>query len=371
MTRALPCCLAAFAGMFLFAAVGRATAAEAETAKDKAPPAAAAPAAEEGSELDRLIPEIKFEDMRLDEIVDYLSDIEPRFKALVVRDPDVPRDYPQVRLRLKRVPIGQMLEVLTSAYPDIEVSPVQANNGPPGHDGRPVYIIKVHASERAKAANGEVVPGGVKVYRLLNVVGALVQSTHPDLSGKDRAAVEKEALDQVLSLVKAALSQVGQGGGNPAPVLQVHPETQTLIFKGSSEQRDAVEDVLGALTPEGMRINNQDAERRAQAAAAADDHRRLQAQLNEVRNQSLNQVSELEKKLQEAEARAKSLQEQELKRVADAERAKVRLEDRERLLSELNAKIADLENRYDAVRKQQGTAQPSGREGGGGGGGAK
>jgi chromosome segregation ATPase len=199
---------------------------------------------------------------------------------------------------------------------------------------------------------------------LTTVVGALAQSTHPDLSAKDRPAAEKEALDQVLSLLKAALSQVGQGGANAAPVLQVHPETQTLIFKGSPEQRDAVEDVLAALTPEGQRDNSQEAERRKQAAVA-EDRRRLQLQMNEVRDQSANQVAEMQKKLQEAESRLKELQTQEVQRVADAERAKIRLEEREKLLGDLNAKLNDLEARYDAVRKQQGQQQPSGREGGG------
>jgi len=174
----------------------------------------------------------------------------------------------------------------------------------------------------------------------------------------------------VLSLVKAALSQVGQGGGNPPPVLQVHPETQTLIFKGSSEQRDAVEDVLAALAPEGQRgDNNQQAELRKQAA---EERRKLQAQLNSVQEQAAVQVADLQKKLQEAEVRLKETQSQEMQRVAEAERAKIRLEEQQKLLAELNAKLNDLENRYDAVRRQQGQPQqPSGRDGGGGGSGAK
>jgi hypothetical protein len=370
MTRTLPCCPAALLGMFLFVALASA-ATEAETAKDKsaAPPAAAAPAAQEGSELDRIVPEVTFEDQRLDDIIEFLTDLEPRFKALVIRDPDVPRDYPQVRLRLKRVPLGQILEVLTTAFPDIEVSPVQANNGPQGAEARPVYIIKVHASDRAKAASGEVVPGGVKVYRLTNVVGTLAQSAHPDLSAKERPTAEKEAMDQVLSLVKAALSQVGQGGGNPPPVLQVHPETQTLIFKGSSEQRDAVEDVLAALAPEGQLGNAQQAELRKQAA---EERRKLQAQLTSVQEQAAVQVADLQKKLQEAEVRLKETQTLEMRRLAEAERAKIRLEEQQKLLADLNAKLSDLENRYDAVRRQQGQPQqPSGRDGGGGGSGAK
>jgi hypothetical protein len=368
MTRAITCCLTAFAGMFLFLAVNRTTAAEADTAKDK-PPAAAPPAdadpQAEGTELDRLIPEIRFEDQRLDDIVDYLTDLEPRFKALVVRDPDVPRDYPQVRLKLKRVPLGQVLEVLTTAYPDIEVSQVQANNGPERAEARPVYIIKVHSSDRARTATGDVVPGGVKVYRLTNVVGGLAQSSHPELSAKDRPAAEKDALDQVLSLMKAALSQVGQGSSTPAPVLQIHPETQTLIFKGSSEQRDAVEDVLAALTPEGLGgNNNQQAELRKQAT---EERQRLQAQLNQAREQAGSQVADMQKKLQESEERLKALQAQDMQRVADAERTKIRLEEREKLLAEVKAKLADLENRYDAVRKQQDPQQkqPSGRDSGG------
>jgi hypothetical protein len=366
MTRTLPCCLAAL-GMFIFVALASA-ATEAETAKDKAPapPAAAAPAAEEGSELDRVVPEVAFEDQRLDDVIDYLTDLEPRFKALVIRDPDVPRDYPQVRLKLKKVPLGQILEVLTNAFPDIEVSPVQANNGPQGADARPVYLIKVHSSDRAKASTGEVVPGGVKVYRLTNVVGALAQVGHPDLSAKDRPAAEKESLDQVLSLMKAALSQVGQGGGNPGAVLQVHPETQTLIFKGSSEQRDAVEDVLAALAPEGQQ---RDMRQEARLKQAADDQVRLQRQMNEVREQSATQVAEMQKKLEEAEARLKETQAVQMKQLAEAERAKIRLEEREKLLAGLTAKLDDLEKRYDAVRRQQQSTRDGG--GGGGGGGAK
>src|SRR5205807_5814909 len=61
----------------------------------------------------------------------------------------------------------------------------------------------------------------------------------------DIAALQKSALGDVLSLVKAALSQID----GPAPVLQVHEATQTLIFKGTPEQRAALEDVLDALDP--------------------------------------------------------------------------------------------------------------------------
>ena len=141
-------------------------------------------------------------------------------------------------------------------------------------------------------------------------------------------------------------------------MLQVHPETQTLIFKGSSEQRDAVEDVLAALAPEGQLGNAQQAELRKQAA---EERRKFQAQLNSVQEQAAVQVADLQKKLQEAEARLKESQTLEMQRLSEAERAKIRLEEQQKLLAELNAKLNDLENRYDAARRQQGQPQqPSG-----------
>ena len=307
----------------------------------RAPPAAAAPTAQEGSELDRIVPEVTFEDQRLDDIIEFLTDLEPRFKALVIRDPDVPRDYPQVRLRLKRVPLGQILEVLTTAFPDIEVSPVQANNGPQGADARPVYIIKVHASDRAKAASGEVVPGGVKVYRLTNVVGTLAQSAHP-------------------RPLRQGTTDRREGGDGPGPLagegraVAGRPGRREPAAGAPGASRDPDADLQGFVRT-ARRGGGRAGRPRAGGNLATPSRPNCARKLRKSGGSSRRSFGAgagrgAGRRPAEEAAGGGGAAEGDANlgngaRLAEAERAKVRFEEQQKLLADLNAKLSDLEHR--------------------------
>ena len=90
----------------------------------------------------------------------------------------------------------------------------------------------------------------------------------------------------MLSVIKAALAQVPNGN---SAVLQVHEETETLIFKGTLPHQEAVEQVLQALTggnggfAAGVGRARTDAEHAA--AEAKSVAAQLQSQIGQLRNE--------------------------------------------------------------------------------------
>jgi hypothetical protein len=153
-----------------------------------------------------------------------------------VRENGVPEGYPKVRMRLKNVTLGQVWSVLQAANPELEVQPVEVQTAEEGPARPPIYLIRV------KAPTTGVPEVAVRAYAL----GPVEQAMSAKGGGGKEAAHGNDSLDRVLSLIKATLAQVP---GSGEPVLQVHEETGTLIFKGSADQKAVLEDVLAALVP--------------------------------------------------------------------------------------------------------------------------
>jgi hypothetical protein len=273
-----------------------------------------------GKGIDQVLPELSFTDVSLEDLTLFLQDVNPAFKALVVRDPDAPADFPQLRMRLKNVTTKVFLDVLMQAYSDLEITKV-------GPADQPVYVIKVHAPRNAPAAAAAGGRGGVKVYRLSNALGSVLnnQGIAMPADPKARVPVEKAALDHVLSLVKAALAQAGGTG----PVLQVHEETQTLIFKGSVDQRAAVEDALSAL---GVNIPPDNSE----SAALRREVDQWRSRLEEERARAAERSDLLQKQTEEMRMRARESEVEASQRAVELERLKVRLEQMQEKLKLLN-----------------------------------
>jgi len=256
--------------------------------------------------MSRVLPDIDFSGVGLDDALDYLRDLVPEFKTVLVRDKGVPDDYPTVKIKLKKVTLGQVWSVLQTAMPDLEVQPVGENDG-----SWPIYVIRV------KAPSGEGGPGGpavaplaVRVYPLGPLVDAMTAK-----AGK-KPGHENEPLNDILSLIKATLAQVPD---RSEPVLQVHEETRTLIFKGNSEQKAALEQVLSALPP--------DAAPEASELIESKQHvEKLQEQINQQQEQSARQVQQLESELAEMRSRLAEAEKNALEQTANAEKLKVRLE---------------------------------------------
>jgi hypothetical protein len=181
----------------------------------------------------------------------------------------------------------------------------------------------VHAPKNAPAGGRS----GVKVYRLSNALGSVLNNQGITMPGdpKARVPVEKAAMDQVLSLIKAALAQAGGGG----PVLQVHEETQTLIFKGSADQRAAVEDALSAL---GVNIPPDNSD----ATALRREVDQWRARLEEERARAAERSDLLQKQTEEMRMRARESEAEASQRAVEVERLKVRLEQMQEKLKLLN-----------------------------------
>lgn len=193
-----------------------------------------------------IIPQINIENMNMYDLVSFLRDTVPTFQAVVVRDPEVPDDYPQLTLHLKNVTTDQLIEVLSQAYPSLEWSSTP---------GTTIHVLKIHAP-------ADLPTTSLHVYSLTPVVSRLQEGPSRPMGAQnndlfagvggqpttkvatDEQQKRRAALNNVLSVIKAALAQVPEGNG---AVLQVHEETETLIFKGTSPQREAVEQVLQAV----------------------------------------------------------------------------------------------------------------------------
>ncbi len=283
----------------------------------------------DSSVAETIISEINFQGVKLEEVIEYLQDGIPNFKAVVIRDGPMSEDVPLVRMRLKKVALGQFMELLTTAYPGIEIPEI------PGVGG-PIYLIKVHATEAPQSqpggalGNGGAAPttSGVRVYALGQYIKYLV-AARPE-APKEIAVANKEALNQILSLIKATLAQVGDSG-SPQPAIQVHEETQTLIVKGTVEQQSVLEDVLGQLIP-----TQSDAERRRQAEAdrvtsqLKDRERDMASTLSREKAHYQERLVDLEQML---DATRKQLAERDTmaaRNAAELERLRVRLEAMER-----------------------------------------
>jgi hypothetical protein len=313
-------------------------------------PPATAPAAAANPD-DTIIAQVDFNNVSLDDMIAYLQETVPHFKAVVFRDAGVGPDVPTVSIRLKGVSLGQVMQVLVSAYPYVEFQPIEGAGGT-------IQLIKVHALTPDGVAVGgaglggapglsgnpavglaggaQVMAASVKVFSLTDVVDRLA-TRRPD-AAKDIAAARKAGLEDVLSLIKATLSQAGDAGAPPS--LQLHEETQTLIFKGNPLQRAAVDDVLSSLTP---RVNESVEHQKAEIdRLAADYHNRL--------SQSEDRMQELHKQLADTIDELRKREQLNAQQAVEIERLKVRME--------------EMARQRDAAVERSGAAQrqPAGKQ---------
>jgi hypothetical protein len=205
------------------------------------PAVVAAPAPAAAPAKPKLLPEVNFNGVSLEDVVGFLHDVDPSFQAVIVRDPDVPAEYPVIQnLKLKKVSINQLMTVLQKLFPyDSEI--IEEETGGPA-----VTVLRVHNPE-GTGLGGPVRPTAVQVFRLADAVDAMVVK-----AGKDRGdqAAMKEATGKVLSAVNALLTLQGAAASKAPPVVQIHEDTQTLLVKGTAEQLTSVGALLDTLQPQ-------------------------------------------------------------------------------------------------------------------------
>ena len=189
---------------------------------------------------DFIIQEINVQDVGLDDFVAYLQDVVPGFKAAVMREAGDTGALPLIRLKLKKVSLGQILKLLRMSNSNLQIEQIDGAGGV-------IYFMHLQPDPNSPPNDKKQsrVDANLRVYPLSTLVSSLAVRNAGGGS-KDQAAAGKQAMDDVLSLIKAALGQVTEGGNAP-PVLQVHEATQTLIFKGTPPEREALEAAFAAL----------------------------------------------------------------------------------------------------------------------------
>ncbi len=207
------------------------------------PPPSEAPPTNGAGEIENVVlPELKFDAVPLDEVIDSLRERVPGFNPVVVRQPGVPNDYPTLRgVNIRNVTLGQFLDFLKTAYPGVEIMGIK---GPAGS----IHVIRVTPKfdlfSPGMMMPGAPFEGGVatSVYRLTDIIDSLAAAKSQ--GQQPTAEARKQAMNDVLSLMQAALEQSDKD--SPA-VLKVHEATQVLLFKGSEQKRAVIEQILKTL----------------------------------------------------------------------------------------------------------------------------
>jgi len=262
--------------------------------------------------MNRVLPEVSFQDVGFDDVVDFLRDVSG-FQAVIVRDPGVPEGQPVIRMRLKSVPLGQVLEVIAKAHPEIGFEPVEHPGGPI------VQVIRIRATEETDSTAKQG-PKVVRVYPLSGEILAVLRTRGElgPMGGPEKEAAKK-GLDDVLSLIKATVEAAGD---RAAPTLAVHEETQSLIVTGTREQHATVQDTLAALRGERPHEEQQT------ALTKAIEHWRQEKTDYAEQIESLQRGTErLKRDLDESRVEAQKAEADARKEAIDAERVRVKLEE--------------------------------------------
>jgi hypothetical protein len=185
-----------------------------------------------------VMPNIDVSNQPVDKVLDQLRASVPWFHYVIFRQPGTPRDEPRLpQMSMDGVTVEQFLKLITDEYPAI-VS-IRRIDG----DKTPLYEVniadpsKIAGKESESSHDASATQPVMKVFALADLVDSLNVSDN-----------SKKAMDDILSLVQAALDASGTDAKNPT-VLKVHQPTQTLIFKGTPEKLAVLSQALDALRP--------------------------------------------------------------------------------------------------------------------------
>ncbi len=223
---------------------------------------------------------VNFRGVRLSEAVTFLKDSCPRFKAVVVADPQCPDPDPVLPdIELKNIELEQFLQLLEKTLPQLAYERI---DGPQGA----VCLIKLAAPAGAQ-------PPRLQVYRLSPLIPA-------------GAADRKASLNDILSLVQAALEAQGSASN---VLMKVHEGTGTLIFRGNAAQTEVVERALKALEP----------------TTAESERVKVQEQMQAERDRSQGRLAQLEERLEEAKMESIDARKRVSQQMTEIEALKARL----------------------------------------------
>ena len=180
----------------------------------------------------KVIPNLDFDQLPLDQVIMVLRQNEPDFQA-VIRYSGDSQDSPPVKLQLKNVTISQVLDVLSKKY-GWGIEAVEAAGHPP------IYVIAVGGQKSAEWT--------VSAYCLTPIVDDQVarKTAGTAHSAEDMKKLRSAALADVVATVDTAVKMASDG---EAVMIEVHEPTEMLIMRTAPKQREAAERVLKALDP--------------------------------------------------------------------------------------------------------------------------
>jgi hypothetical protein len=183
---------------------------------------------------------------------------------------------------------------VTSAFPGVSIQTILASVEagttafvfPKETSNPPLYLIKVEPDQKSVnevlPATQPVDPGStsdrvsVKVYQLGDIV------KYQALGKQGTGDHAQEAMDDVLSLLQAALDQMG---GKTQATMKVHRQTLALIFKGTRDQAELMDQTLATIRSMNGEMENNSLQMVEKATAdlqeAESQNTALREELNE------------------------------------------------------------------------------------------
>lgn len=185
----------------------------------------------------QLIPPGPYPVGSFEDVLKWMQDRIPELRFSIIRAAGTSTDYPKIQeLNLKDVTVDQFFQVVKRAFPGVTVEQIQ------GYDAS-LYLIRI-VDPAAAAQDREV-----SVYRLYEaIVGVREEGDMGTLEARN-----KKALNDLLSLVEAALKQAGLAN---KVVLQVHEPTQALVVAGPVAAQDVVKKVMAAIAPSDPQLTS-------------------------------------------------------------------------------------------------------------------
>jgi hypothetical protein len=173
----------------------------------------------------RVIPELKFDGVGIDDVMAFLRDVAPGFSPYIARESNAASNGPLLSLHAKDMTVEQFLKFLEQAY-GIKTAKV---DGPIN----PIWVMRVPNS----VSNTDR-----RLLRPYSLRDAIIPLTTGRNGNPDD--LEKQALQDVLTLIQTALKEarVDQGVS-----IKVHEPTRTLLIYGSVPSHEVVDQVLQTL----------------------------------------------------------------------------------------------------------------------------
>ena len=212
-------------------------------------------------------------DMTLGKFLPFLQQQTPDFQY--VAQPGAWQDYALPPMRLQNLSVEQIVLMLTNLHPEIEADELYAND--PFKQAPVLYVFKERPGPGPQTGNVRVMAMGLAdAIDRLAMRKARAAASPP--SPQQFAAFRKEATDELLSLLQAAISQVP---AHEEPSLKLHKETEVLLIRGEDRQLSAASQALNALT-------------------TADDPKRYESQYVELLNRYQTLINQRQNKGEQA-----------------------------------------------------------------------